>query len=186
MPALVQGWYKSPGPWRQDIYHSPRQKQANDFTGFIQNRRRESFLYRPDETHQHGRQGRCSHQHTEITELSLPPCCHSSSWSRKKLPFSVLPEAEHTLPPHHSRSMKWQTCSPPMQKRTQQSRDPLCRLAEGWNSSSSSSVVFVLLGTASNSPTIAKVEQRRAGKRHRLPVSSPICALEHLPKTFLI
>lgn len=72
-----------------------------------------------------------------------------------------------------------------MHKSTQQLRDPLCWLAEGWNSSSSSSVVFVLMGTASKS-TIAKVEQQRDGKRHRLPVCSPSCALEQLPKTFLI
>lgn len=75
VPAVVQGWYKSPRPWRQDIYDSPRQKQANDFTGFIQNRRRESFLYRPDETHQYGRQGRCSHQqrvYRATTSTMLP------------------------------------------------------------------------------------------------------------------
>lgn len=99
--------------------------------------------------------------------------------------FSMRSRA-HSPSPQLKKHGKWQTCSPPLQKSTQQSRDPLCRLAEGWNSSSSSSVVFVLLDTASSSPTIAKVEQQRAGKRHQLPVSSPICALEHLPKTFLM
>lgn len=91
--------------------------------------------------------------------------------------FSMRSRARSPSPP----LMKHGSGSPPLQKSTQQSRDPLCRPAEGWNSSSSSSVVFVLLGTA-----IAKVEQQRAGKRHRLPMSSPICALEHLPETFLI
>lgn len=149
----------------------------------------ESFLYRPDETHKYRRQGRCSHQHPEIAELSLPLCSHRSPWSRRSCPsqlclcFSMRSRA-HCLPTT-PQVWKWQTCSPPMQKSTQQSRDPLCWPAEGWNSSSSSSVVFVLMGTASNL-TIAKVEQQRAGKRHQLPVHSPICALEHLPKTFLI
>lgn len=109
------------------------------------------------------------------------------SWSRKKLClcFSMRSRARSPFPTNHE-AWKWQTCSPPMQKSTQQLRDPLCRLAEGWNSSSSSSVVLVLMGTESDSSTTAKIEQQRAGKRHQLPVSSPICVLERLPKTFLI
>lgn len=92
------------------------------------------------------------------------------SLEQKQLPFSALPVFQHEKQsmlslPTTPEACKWQTCSPPMQKSTQQSRDPLYWPAEGWNSSSSSSVVFVLMGTASNS-TIAKVEQQRAGKRH--------------------
>lgn len=68
-------------------------------------------------------------------------------------------------------------------KSTQQPRDHLGSLAENWNSPSSSYVVFVTGDEpASNLSTIAKVDQQRAGKRYLIPVSSPICALEHLPK----
>lgn len=76
---------------------SPRQEWANDFIAFIQNRK--SFLYRHHETHQYGRgQGRCSHQHTEIAELLLPPCRYGRVLSsREKLPSSILPVFQHEV-----------------------------------------------------------------------------------------
>lgn len=180
VPAVLQGWYKSPGPWRHSPLTKTRPMTSQDLfkTGG-------SFLYRPDETHEYRRQGRCSHQHSEIAEQPLPSCCH-----REMLPFSALPVFQHekqsTLSLPTTTTQEVANLLPtPAEKHTAVKRSPLspCR---GWNSSSSSSVLFVLMGTISNSLTIAKVEQQRARKRHQLPVSFPICALEHLPKTYLI
>lgn len=187
-PVLVQGWYKSPGPWRQGIYHSPRQKQANDFTGFIQNRRRESFLYRPDETPEYRRQGRCSHQHRDCratTSTMLPQ--ESLEQEEAVLLSSACVsawEAKHSHPPLHLRSMEVANLLPTYVEAHSSQEISSGSLQQAGTHPAAAQWCFVLLGTASNSPTIAKAEQQRAGKRHQLPVNSPICALEHLPKIF--
>lgn len=107
LPALVQGWYKSPGPWSSTTYTGlPKQEWASDFTGFIQNTRK-SLLYRHQETHQYGRgQGRCSPQHAEIAKLLLPSCCHGRipSTRKKVLPrfclyFDMRSKARSPSPP---------------------------------------------------------------------------------------
>lgn len=121
-PACAAASPQGPGATTCTLV-SPSQERANDFTGFIQNRRRNSFLYRHHETHQYGRgQGRCSQQRAAIAELLLPPC-HSGRvpLSREKLPSSILPvfqretQSTPSLPTAHA--AQWQCIgSPPIQK----------------------------------------------------------------------